>query len=131
MKVTNGFGWIGTCTAPFEETMAFFRDILGLTVTDEGIPWVDKRFTRYVQFALPNGQIFEIVDGPPAIRELYPNQFSTVRLFTKPKWWSAESTIKPRKRATAAICASADGMGRPLAFCSACMSPNSSAATTS
>ena len=71
MKVTHGFGWIGTCTAQFEETVAFFRDILGLTVTDEGIPWIDKRFTRYVQFTLPDGQIFEIVDGPPDIRELY------------------------------------------------------------
>ena len=71
MKVTNGFSWIGTCTAPFEETMAFFRDILGLTVTGEGIPWIDKRFTRYVQFTLSDSQIFEIVDGPPDIRKLY------------------------------------------------------------
>ncbi len=67
MKV-SGINWLGTCTGRFNEMAAFCRDVLGLVVKSEGTPVTDTRFTRYAQFALPDGSMLEILDGDAAAR---------------------------------------------------------------
>jgi len=71
MKVTKGMDWIITCTTNFEETVAFFRDVLGLPVKEAGIPVTDRQFRRYAQIAMPNDSVLEVVEPEDAVRKLY------------------------------------------------------------
>jgi predicted enzyme related to lactoylglutathione lyase len=71
MKVTEGISWIITCTSNFDQTVAFFRDVMGLAVTQEGVPVTDTQFTRYAQIGLPNGPVLEIVEPDEFVRQLY------------------------------------------------------------
>jgi len=71
MEVTEGVNWVITCTPEFERTVAFFRDVMGLSVAEEGIPVTDLQFTRYALIRLPRGGVLEIVEPGEAVRELY------------------------------------------------------------
>ncbi len=71
MKITEGMNWVLTCTPNFEQTVAFFRDVLGLAVTAEGIPTTDLQFTRYAQITLPTGGVLEIVEPTADVQQLY------------------------------------------------------------
>jgi catechol 2,3-dioxygenase-like lactoylglutathione lyase family enzyme len=71
MRVTEGIRWIVTCTANFDETVAFFCNVMGLAVTEEGVPVTDTQFTRYAQITMPNGVVLEIVEPGETVRELY------------------------------------------------------------
>ena len=71
MQVTDGINWVITCTTNFEQTVAFFRDTLGLAVTAEGVPVTDVQFTRYAQIAMPAGGVLEIVEPTAAVQHLY------------------------------------------------------------
>jgi catechol 2,3-dioxygenase-like lactoylglutathione lyase family enzyme len=72
MKVVEGINWIITCTPEFEGTVAFFRDIMGLSMAEEGVPVTDTQFTRYALMRLPNGGTLEIVEpADETVRELY------------------------------------------------------------
>jgi predicted enzyme related to lactoylglutathione lyase len=71
MKVTEGINWVITCTTNFEQTVAFFRDVMGLVVTAEGIPVTDIQFTRYAQITLPTGGVLEIVEPTAEVQQLY------------------------------------------------------------
>jgi hypothetical protein len=67
----SGINWLGTCTPQFDEMAAFCRDVLGLVVKSEGTPVTDTRFTRYAQFALPDGSMLEILDGDAAAQRSF------------------------------------------------------------
>jgi catechol 2,3-dioxygenase-like lactoylglutathione lyase family enzyme len=71
MKITEGINWVISCTPHFEQTVAFFRDVLGLTVTAEGTPTTDTQFTRYTQFSLPAGGVIEVVEPIADVQQLY------------------------------------------------------------
>ena len=71
MKILEGLNWVITCTANFDQSVAFFRDVMGLAVTTEGTPVTDTQFTRYAQIGLPIGDTLEIVEPEAAVRELY------------------------------------------------------------
>ena len=71
MKITEGINWVITCTSNFEQTVAFFRTVMGLTVTEEGVPVTDTQFTRYAQIKMPNGVVLEVVEPDKTVRELY------------------------------------------------------------
>ncbi|HEV8190100.1 MAG TPA: VOC family protein [Ktedonobacterales bacterium] len=72
MKVTEGINWVITCTPEFERTVAFFRDIMNLSLVEEGVPVTDMQFTRYALMRLPNGGTLEIVEpANEAISALY------------------------------------------------------------
>src|SRR5437773_6059972 len=71
MRVTKGVEWVITCTTNFDETVAFFRDVMGLAVTEEGVPVTDTQFTRYAQITMPNGVVLEIVEPSESVRQLY------------------------------------------------------------
>src|SRR5262249_11950543 len=71
MRVTKGIEWIVTCTTNFDETVAFFRDVMGLAVTEEGVPVTDNQFTRYAQITMPTGGVLEVVEPGEAVRQLY------------------------------------------------------------
>jgi predicted enzyme related to lactoylglutathione lyase len=71
MKITEGINWVITCTSNFEQTVAFFKDVMGLTVTEEGVPVTDTQFLRYAQIKMPNGVVLEIVEPDVTVRQLY------------------------------------------------------------
>lgn len=71
MNITAGVNWVITCTPNFEQTVSFFRDVLGLTVTAEGVPVTDSQFTRYAQITLPTGGVLEVVEPTDNVRQLY------------------------------------------------------------
>jgi catechol 2,3-dioxygenase-like lactoylglutathione lyase family enzyme len=71
MKVTEGISWIISCTSNFDQTVAFFRNVMGLAVTAEGVPVTDTQFTRYAQIKMPNGVVLEIVEPDQRVRQLY------------------------------------------------------------
>ena len=71
MKVTDGIQWILAPTTKFDETVTFFRDVMGLAVDEEGVPTIDTQFTHYAQIRMPNGVVLEIVDPNEAVREIY------------------------------------------------------------
>ena len=55
MPAVHALGWAGTRTDRFPETVAFFRDVLGLRVVHEG--------PHQVVFSLPDGALVEVF-GP-------------------------------------------------------------------
>jgi predicted enzyme related to lactoylglutathione lyase len=71
MKITDGINWVITCTDNFEQTVAFFRDVMGLAITAEGVPVTDTQFTRYAQITLPTSGVLEIVEPAMEVRQLY------------------------------------------------------------
>jgi catechol 2,3-dioxygenase-like lactoylglutathione lyase family enzyme len=71
INVTEGVRWILTCTTNFDETVAFFRDVIGLAVNEQGVPVVDTQFSRYALFKMPNDVVLEIVEPGEAFRDLY------------------------------------------------------------
>jgi catechol 2,3-dioxygenase-like lactoylglutathione lyase family enzyme len=72
MKVSEGVNWTITCTPEFERTVAFFRDIMGLSLAEEGVPVTDTQFTRYTLLRLPDGGTLEIVEpADEAVGALY------------------------------------------------------------
>src|SRR5882672_9737092 len=70
IKVTKGIEHIITCTERFDETVIFFRDVMGLAVTEEGLPTIDKQYRRYAQFEMQNGVVLEITEPEEAFRHL-------------------------------------------------------------
>lgn len=72
MQVTEGIDWTIICTSEFERTVAFFRDIRGLSLAEEGIPVTDTQFSRYALLRRPNGGMLEIVEpADETVRALY------------------------------------------------------------
>jgi hypothetical protein len=71
MRVTEGIKWIVACTTNFDETVAFFCNVMGLAVTEEGVPVTDTQFMRYAQIPMPNGVMLEIVEPGETVRQLY------------------------------------------------------------
>lgn len=71
VKITEGITWILAPTTRFQESLAFFRDVLGLAVVAEGVPVIDTQFSRYAQMKLPNGVVLEIVEPTEAVSRLY------------------------------------------------------------
>jgi catechol 2,3-dioxygenase-like lactoylglutathione lyase family enzyme len=72
MQVSESVNWTINCTPEFEQTVAFFRDLMGLRLVEEGIPVTDTQFSRYALLRLPNGGTLEIVEPTDeAVRALY------------------------------------------------------------
>lgn len=71
MKLVAGLEWAISCTTNFQETVAFFRDVMGLEMAAQGVATVDTQFTRYVQLTLPGGDTFEVVEPRENARDLY------------------------------------------------------------
>ena len=71
MRVTEGIRWIATCTANFDETVAFFCNVMSLPVTEEGVSVTDTQFTFYAQITMPNGVVLEVVEPSETAGELY------------------------------------------------------------
>ena len=72
MKVIEGINWIMNCTPAFDPTVAFFRDVMGLSMAEQGVPVTDTQFTRYALLRVPTGEMLEIVEpADEAIGALY------------------------------------------------------------
>jgi catechol 2,3-dioxygenase-like lactoylglutathione lyase family enzyme len=70
MRIT-GINWILAPSRSFEQSVAFFRDVMGMAATEEGVPVTDTQFSRYAQIKMPNGMVLEIVEPNEAVAHLY------------------------------------------------------------
>ena len=71
MKLTEGINWILAPTRNFDESVAFFRDMMGIQVVEEGVPVIDTQFSRYAQIRMPNGVVLEVVEPKESVAHLY------------------------------------------------------------
>jgi len=74
VKVTR-LGWILPCKDDdsFEDMAAFLRDVMGLEISDQGVPTIDQQIKRFVKFKTPNGSL-KLVEPDRLIKgELYTN----------------------------------------------------------
>jgi catechol 2,3-dioxygenase-like lactoylglutathione lyase family enzyme len=85
MKVTEGLNWVINCATDFQQTVAFFRDVMGLEVTAEGVPVTDIQFTRLAQITLSTG-VLEIVEPTPEVQQLYAGPVRFLQPTTKATW---------------------------------------------
>ena len=71
MKAADGNPWTISCTENFDETVSFFKNIMGISMTAQGVPVTDTQFSRYAQFTLPNGAVLEVTEPKKEFRDLY------------------------------------------------------------
>ncbi len=71
MKLTEGINWVFSATPEFERTVAFFRDVIGLSLAEQWTPVTDTQFTRYALLALPQGGTLEILEPSEPVRAVY------------------------------------------------------------
>lgn len=62
MPKTPRIEWIVICTASFDQSVDFFRNILGLKLNQTGTAVVDTQFDRFAQFETENGIVVEVVE---------------------------------------------------------------------
>jgi predicted enzyme related to lactoylglutathione lyase len=67
----KGIKWVGVCTADWDRAVAFYRDVLGLPVRDEGLLSVGTGRVRCAELALPDGDFVELFDENLAERGLF------------------------------------------------------------
>src|SRR5262249_30636917 len=70
MKV-KGIKWVGVCTTDWDRTVAFYRDVLGLSLRSEGLLSVAQEEVRCAELALPDGDFVELFDDRIAERDLF------------------------------------------------------------
>jgi len=63
-----------SCTAEFDATVTFYRDVLGLAVAEPDVATVDTHFSRYACAVLPTGGTLEVVEPAPAAGRLHGQQ---------------------------------------------------------
>jgi len=73
-RLVTGFDWLLSCTTEFEATIAFVRDVLGLTIARQGTARTDTHFSRYACATLPSGDTLEIVEPSQSAGPLYGKQ---------------------------------------------------------
>jgi len=71
MNSTEGVNWVISWTPNFEQTVTFFRDVLGLPITAEGVPVTATQFARYAPFTLLIGGVLESVEPTADVRQRY------------------------------------------------------------
>ena len=71
MRITEGINWILAPTGNFQEMVAFFRDVMGMAVTEEGVPVTDTQFSHYALVKMPKGAVLEIVKPKESVAHLY------------------------------------------------------------
>ncbi len=69
--VVKGIRWVGVCTADWDRTVAFYRDVLGFALRSEGRLSVADGDVRCAELALTNGDFVEIFDEHLAERDLF------------------------------------------------------------
>jgi catechol 2,3-dioxygenase-like lactoylglutathione lyase family enzyme len=81
MKVNEGIHWVMSCTREFEQTVAFFRDSMGLRLVKEGVPVTDTQFARYALLRLADGATLEVVEpADEAVAALYAAPIITFKV---------------------------------------------------
>jgi len=63
--VIRGIKWVGICTADWNQTISFYRDILGLTLRSDGTRPTEGGEARWAEMATSNGDFIEVFDENP------------------------------------------------------------------
>jgi catechol 2,3-dioxygenase-like lactoylglutathione lyase family enzyme len=80
MDLVVGLDWVLNCTTKFDATVEFYRDVLGLELTAQGVATVDTQFSRYAYVRLPDGSTLEIVEPNDAGAHLHGKQIPCLRV---------------------------------------------------
>jgi catechol 2,3-dioxygenase-like lactoylglutathione lyase family enzyme len=70
--VVKGIQWVGLCTSHWDATVAFYRDVLGLSLRNEGVQTDPADAgVRFAELAAANGDFVEVFSGDLGDRELF------------------------------------------------------------
>jgi catechol 2,3-dioxygenase-like lactoylglutathione lyase family enzyme len=70
--VVKGIHWVGICAADWDATIAFYRDVLGLSVRTEGVQsGTPDDGVRFTELAAANGDFVEVFGRDLADRALF------------------------------------------------------------
>jgi hypothetical protein len=71
MVKVKGIKWVGTCAGDWDTAVAFYRDVLGLSVRSEG--WLSgaQSGVRCAELALPDGDFVEVFGENISERDLF------------------------------------------------------------
>ncbi len=90
-----------SCTAEFDATVAFYRDVLGLAVAEPDVATVDTHFSRYACAVLPTGGTLEVVEPAPAAGRLHGQQILCFKvdglLATRGRTGTARGDVRKRR----------------------------------
>ena len=75
-----GFDWMLSCTTEFDSTVAFYRDVLDLELTEQGVATIDTQFSRYACASLPAGGTLEVVEPNESASALRGRQILCLRV---------------------------------------------------
>jgi catechol 2,3-dioxygenase-like lactoylglutathione lyase family enzyme len=67
----KGIASVGVCTADWDRTVAFYRDVLGFSIRSEGLLSVAQSAVRCAELALSDGDFVEIFDEDLPERDLF------------------------------------------------------------
>lgn len=70
--IVKGIKWVGICTADWNKTIAFYRDVLGFSLRGEGLlSGSEGTAVRCAELALVNGDFVEVFDEAIGERDLF------------------------------------------------------------
>jgi catechol 2,3-dioxygenase-like lactoylglutathione lyase family enzyme len=70
--VVKGIHWVGVCAAAWDTTVAFYRDVLGLSLRSEGLQSdPSDSGVRFAELAAANGDFVEVFGEGLGDRELF------------------------------------------------------------
>jgi catechol 2,3-dioxygenase-like lactoylglutathione lyase family enzyme len=70
--VVKGIHWVGVCARDWASTVAFYRDVLGLSLRNEGTQSnPSDAGVRFAELAAANGDFVEVFSGDLSDRELF------------------------------------------------------------
>lgn len=68
----KGIHWVGVCAADWDATVAFYRDVLGLTLRGQGVQSApEDAGARFAELSAANGDFVEVFGDGLAARELF------------------------------------------------------------
>ena len=76
----EGFDWMLSCTPEFDSTVAFYRDVLGLELSQQGVARTDRQFARYACAPMPAGGTLEVVEPNESASGLAGRQILCLRV---------------------------------------------------
>lgn len=70
--LVKGIHWVGVCATDWDAAVAFYRDVLGLTLRGEGVQSAPEDVgARFAELRAANGDFVEVFGDGLAARELF------------------------------------------------------------
>ena len=86
LNLKNTFGgtykvqWLIEPSKNYPETVDFYKNIVGLQLSEEGYAQTDFHFNRYAQFTFENGIVLEIVEPKEQYKDIFVHPIRCLRV---------------------------------------------------